>query len=51
MKIAIYSQKYKVEYHPLLSSIFQELRSHGDTIRVEADLLRRYREQAPLEGV
>ena len=51
MKIAIYSQKYKVEYHSLLSSIFQELRSHGDTIRVEADLLRRYREQAPLEGV
>lgn len=51
MKIAIYSQKYKVEYHPLLSSIFQELRSHGDTIRVEADLLHRYREQTPLEGV
>ena len=51
MKIAIYSQRYKVEYHPLLSSIFQELRSHGDTIRVEADLLRHYREQTPLEGV
>jgi probable inorganic polyphosphate/ATP-NAD kinase len=48
MKIALYSQKYKPEYHSLLVAIFEELITHQDTILVEADLLHRFTERTPL---
>ena len=47
MKIALYSQKYKAEYAPLLTSIFEELIAYQDNIVIEADLLRRYSEHNP----
>ena len=45
MKIALYSQKYKAAYQPLLAAIFTELLAHKDQIVVEADLWRCYKGQ------
>ena len=45
MKFALYSQKYKAAYQPILAAIFQELLAHGDQIVVEADLWRCYKGQ------
>ena len=50
MKIALYSQKYKAEYAPLLTSIFEELIAYQDNIVIEADLLRRYSEHNPFSS-
>ena len=45
MKLALYSQKYKAAYQPLLAAIFEELLAHKDQIVIEADLWRCYKGQ------